>query len=332
MSFVSDIIHTQDIASAIESYCLTNQFSHCVFLVDENTKQFCLPFLNSTDRQVIEIKAGESFKTFHQLENIIAQMSEFGMQKNSILINLGGGVVSDIGGFAASIYQRGIRFVNIPTTLMAMVDAAIGGKNGVDFNHLKNFVGVFNLPQAVFVSPQFLDTLPKNELNSAWAEIIKMGIIYNEELYNNIINHQSLFEIIKTCSKLKNEITVLDFKDQNIRQLLNFGHTIGHALESWYLSIQQPILHGVAVAKGMLYEIELAQQLGYLNIQDANAMKAMIHAQLKIDAITEMEFDGLKPFLKKDKKNHTDGIVFSLPTAIGKGKWGIEVSLENLNF
>lgn len=332
MSIVSDIIHTHDIASDFESYCLTYQLSHCVFLLDENTKQFCLPFLNSTDRQVIEIKAGESFKTFQQLENIIAQMSEFGMQKNSVLINLGGGVVSDMGGFAASIYQRGIRFVNIPTTLMAMVDAAIGGKNGVDFNHLKNFVGVFNLPQAVFISPQFLDTLPKNELNSAWAEIIKMGIVYNEDLYNDILNHQSLFEIIKTCSKLKNEITALDFKDQNIRQLLNFGHTIGHALESWYLSIHQPILHGVAVAKGMLYEINLAQQVGYLNIQEANAMKVLIHAQLKIAPITEKEFAGLKPFLKKDKKNQKDGIVFSLPTAIGKGKWGIEVSLENLNF
>jgi 3-dehydroquinate synthase len=327
----SSIIHTLDIASSFESYCQTNQISHFVFLIDENTKQSCLPFFNHLNPIFINIKAGEANKTYQKLEYIIAQMSELGMQKNSVLINLGGGVISDIGGFAASIYQRGIRFINIPTTLMAMVDAAIGGKNGVDFNHLKNFIGVFNLPNAVLISPQFLKTLPQNEIESAWSEVIKMGIIYNQQLFNNIHNELDLYEIIKTCSNLKSEITLLDFRDQNIRQLLNFGHTIGHALESYYLSINQPILHGFAVAKGMLFEIDLAQKLNMISIEESKSMKLMIQTKVRVESINHNEFEGLKSFLIKDKKNINSNIVFSLPTGIGKGKWGIELSIESLN-
>jgi 3-dehydroquinate synthase len=330
MNTGSDIIHTHDIAKTFDSYCHNNQITNVFFLVDENSKHYCLPFFNHLNPLFIEIKSGESHKSYQEVEKIITQMSELGIQKNSVLVNLGGGVISDIGGFAASIYQRGLRFINIPTTLMAMVDAAIGGKNGVDFNHLKNFVGVFNLPKAVLISPQFLKTLPQNELESAWAEVIKMGIIYNKNLYDSILKDFDLFEIIKTCSILKNEITSLDFKDQNIRQLLNFGHTIGHALESYYLSIEQPLLHGFAVAKGMLFELDLAHQLNLINNHENKEMKAMIQCKMKVDVINDTEFEGLKPFLSKDKKNINTNIVFSLPTGIGKGKWGIEFSIESL--
>lgn len=327
---VSGLTFTKDIAETLKAWCSEKAYNHVYILCDTNTYEHCYPIIKAISDKVIVVPAGESHKQLRLLEEIVEQLVAFGAKQQHLLLNLGGGVVTDIGGFAASVYRRGMKFINVPTSLMAMADAAIGGKNGVDHRHLKNYIGTFYTPEEVFISTQFLATLPLEEFESAWAEVIKTGAILDAGLFKMIETSASFDDILERCGRCKQQVIQADLYDRSERQLLNFGHTIGHAYESYYLSLSQPVKHGIAVAKGMLAESEIAFKKGFLTEADRDRIQQLIQTKMAVTAINDDEWAALKELLWADKKNTGTEITFSLPVGIGKGKYGIKLTLEEI--
>jgi 3-dehydroquinate synthase len=323
------VYYQQDGIDKLNKFIEDEKPSKIVILVDENTHENCYPKLIidiSTDIpiELVEIQAGEEYKTIETCYQLWLSLSEIGIDRKSLMINLGGGVVTDLGGFVASTYMRGIKFINIPTTLLAMSDASVGGKTGVDLENLKNFVGTFSLAEMVIVHSQFLETLDEHQLKSGFAEILKHALIADETQWNELklIDYKdinSLANFLPRTIKVKSNIVEKDFKEQNIRKNLNFGHTIGHALESYFLTSTHPILHGEAVAMGILAEIYLAKQIQILS---ENEFKEIETELLKIYTIYEFDencFDFIFTAMKKDKKNENQEYRFSLIDRIGNG-------------
>ena len=325
-----ELVFTKTISESLKQYCSLNQVKNAVVLCDSNTRVHCLPLLSEFNFPVIECPAGEQSKSFEQVSFIVNQLVNLNADRHTHLINLGGGMVSDLGGFVASIYKRGIPFINIPTSLLGMVDAGIGGKTGIDFLNYKNILGAFNHPKAIFISTGFLKTLPKEEFISAWSEVIKTATVANEELFHTIENNGELDEIIKQCALTKTKLVEMDFRDQNIRQLLNFGHTIGHALESYQLEVNTPIHHGVAVAYGMLTELKIALHLENISQEEFNRIAALIKTKVEYEIEEDGLFDSYSKYLLGDKKNNDSNISFSLPKSIGNGQYQCKVSLDQL--
>ncbi len=329
------IIFSQDILKSLKEFCVKKKFSNLIFIFDKNTEKYCASFFKNDVKNKIVIAAGEQNKNLETYCYIIQKLIELKANKNTLVVNIGGGMLTDIGAFAAATYQRGIPFINIPTTLVGMVDAAIGGKTGIDFENYKNYLGIFAQAERVFISPNFLKTLPKKQIESGWAEILKTGVIANKKLIELVGIEAPIDEIIYYCAKTKYAIVQQDLKDKNVRQLLNFGHTIGHAYESYRLSINKPILHGFAVAKGILAESKIAYKLGKISEIDYSIIKKLIKIYTFQTEITLKEFELMKKWLKADKKNKSNEIIFSLPNAIGKGEFGISIAerlLKNLIF
>lgn len=331
MTDTSNLIFTDTAGFVLKEYLEGKQVANPVLVCDRNTYEFCYPRLDLSSDRIVIIEPGEQNKTLDSLSVMLEKLHEFEVRRNDWIINLGGGVVSDLGGFAASIYQRGLRYVNVPTTLLAMADAAIGGKTGVDYKHLKNYIGTFHLPNAVIISTEFLSTLPEDHLIAAKAEIIKAGIIYDSELFEMIENQVSIGALIHRCAHDKSELVRMDFKDEHIRQLLNFGHTIGHAYESLMLENTTPVLHGFAVAIGMLAELKLAVGKGFLSLADYDRMVAVIRQNIPVSDVSHEDLSKLGKFLLADKKNRDQGVVFSLPSGIGKGKHGIRLGVHEIS-
>ena len=293
-----------------------SEYSKIGILVDENTKEFCLPLLSEIKESVIiEIKSGEENKNIDSCNLIWEALTKNCFDRNSLLINLGGGVIGDMGGFCASTYKRGIEFIQIPTSLLAMVDASIGGKLGVDFNGLKNQVGLFSNPKSVIINPKFLETLPEDELRSGFAEVVKHALIVDKNLWDHLKNNpfQDLDweEIIETSVQIKNKIVISDPKEKGERKKLNFGHTFGHAIESYYLQKGTPILHGEAIFMGIILESELSS----LSVSEKNDIKNYILSNFGLP-YTPPKSDLLN-FLRNDKKNKEEKINFSLLNTIG---------------
>ena len=291
-------------------------YSKVAILVDENTKRNCLPKLPQLENSIIiEVTSGEINKSISSCNYIWEQLSEHNFDRDSLLINLGGGVIGDMGGFAASTYKRGIDFIQVPTTLLAMVDASVGGKLGVDFNGLKNQIGLFNNPESVLIFPEFLETLPENQLKSGYAEVVKHALISDNNLWEEIIsvpfNEMNWGEIIETSINIKNKIVLSDPYEKGERKKLNFGHTFGHAVESYYLEKGTPILHGEAVLMGILLEVEMS----LVSQEQNNEIKNYILFNFSLP-FTPKKSD-LLPFLMNDKKNKVGKINFSLLTKIG---------------
>ena len=224
--------------------------SKVFILTDENVAPFWLPeveyWLNCKNAVEIVIKAGERHKNLQTVQRIWKTLMKYQSDRNALLINLGGGVITDLGGFAASTYKRGIKFINIPTTLLAMMDAAIGGKTGIDFGGSKNQIGTFVEAEEVIIDPVFLETLPQREICSGLAEMLKYGFVADSNLLNvNLENYQ---QYITRCGEIKREIVKQDPTEKGLRKILNFSHTLGHAIESYCLTTDYPLLHGEAVA------------------------------------------------------------------------------------
>ncbi|MGY8989132.1 MAG: 3-dehydroquinate synthase [Flavobacteriales bacterium] len=293
-----------------------SKYSKIGILVDENTKEFCLPLLSEIKKSIImEIKSGEENKNIDSCNLIWEALSKNSFDRNSLLINLGGGVIGDMGGFCASTYKRGIDFIQIPTSLLAMVDASVGGKLGIDFNGLKNQVGLFSNPKLVIINPKFLETLPENELRSGFAEVVKHALIIDKNLWERLKNSNLLEldweEIIETSVQLKNKIVISDPKEKGERKKLNFGHTFGHAIESYYLQKGTPILHGEAIFMGIILESEISS----LSVSEKNDIKNYILSNFSLP-YTPSKSDLLN-FLRNDKKNFEEKINFSLLEGIG---------------
>jgi len=302
-------------------------YSQIAILVDENTRELCLPILikqvpSLKTAIVIEIKSGEENKNIGTCSFIWEALTNNNFDRNSLLINLGGGVIGDMGGFASSTYKRGISFVHIPTTLLAMVDASVGGKLGIDFNGLKNQIGLFNNPKAVLINPVLLETLPENQLKSGFAEIVKHALISDKSLWKKLTS--TPFEsldwetIIETSVQIKNTIILADPLEHGERKKLNFGHTFGHAIESYYLEKDTPILHGEAVFMGMILETEISN----LSDIDKNEIKNYILSNFALPYTPKK--NNLHKFLLNDKKNKDSKINFSLLKSIG------DCSIDNM--
>ena len=291
-------------------------YSKIAILVDENTKRDCFPKLQKLENSiVIEIKSGEEYKNINSCNFIWEQLTKHNFDRNSLLINLGGGVIGDMGGLCASTYKRGIDFVQIPTTLLSMVDASVGGKVGINFNQFKNHIGLFNNPKAVFISIDFLESIPENQLKSGFAEVVKHALISDNSLWKRLLSIPFVDldweDIIETSVHIKNKIVLADPFEKGERKKLNFGHTFGHAIESYYLEKGTPILHGEAVFMGMILETEIS----HLSETDKNEIKNYILSNFALP-YTPKKYN-LHKFLINDKKNQSGKINFSLLNKIG---------------
>ena len=318
----------------------SKDYSSIFVLVDDNTENHCLPlFLSqfSIDREieVISIAAGEEHKHLQTCLGVWETLSELGGDRKSLLINLGGGVVTDLGGFVASTFKRGIDFINIPTTLLSMVDASVGGKTGVDLGPLKNQVGTICNPEAVIIYPAFLSTLPANEYRSGYAEMLKHGLIqdaaYWQQLadYKNISTDQILTHI-KHSVMIKQNVVAQDPNELALRKILNYGHTFGHAIESHFLvePTKNKLLHGEAIAIGMIMEAYLSTSLLGFTELERDAIKTTFNSIYPKVQISSKDQEKIIKLLAFDKKNSHGKVKFALLEGIGKPKWDIEVPTE----
>jgi len=310
-------------------------------LTDHNTRKFCLPVLTGNlpelaQKPVFSLSPGEQTKSLSNLEGIWNWLMEQGAVKDSLLINLGGGVVSDLGGFAAGTYKRGIRYINIPTSLIGQADAAVGGKTGINISGVKNQAGLFCNPSAVFINPSFLLTLPENHLKSGFAEIIKCSALSGNGFWETVKNKSglhgdNLFNLILETVNFKCGIVADDPYEQSSRKMLNFGHTVGHALESFYnLPGQAGMLHGEAVAAGMICEAYLSYEIAGLPGPELEEISTFIHTFFELNPIENCFLDEYLKMMDHDKKKTGEGLVFSLLESLGRPVLDRTVDRENL--
>ncbi len=280
-------------------------------LVDENTHEYCLPTLlgnleTTVPYEILEIEPGEEMKTLNTAAQLWEILAEFEADRKAVLINLGGGVITDLGGFIASTYKRGIRFINIPTTLLGMCDASIGGKTGIDHGYIKNSIGTFAESDLTLIYPDFLKTLPFEELRSGFAEMLKHGLIADKQHWLDLtslseLKAELIYLHIKRSCEIKTETVKADFHENNIRKTLNFGHTIGHAVESFFLQSGKPILHGEAVALGMICETRLSVLQGMLANDEADEIMQNIFRLFPKTDLADISPEQLLELMKSDK-------------------------------
>ncbi len=307
-----------------------NNYSSIYILVDEQTNEFCLPqFLPQIETnctiEIIEIETGEEQKNIQTCLEIWNILSDYGADRKSVIINLGGGVITDLGGFIAATFKRGIDFINVPTTLLAMVDAAIGGKNGVDLGSLKNQIGVIQLPKTILVDFSFLKTLPQNQMRSGLAEMLKHGLIYDKNYWNKFktldnLSTQDLNELIYESIQIKLNIVSNDINETGLRKTLNFGHTLGHAIESHFLQSSKKLLHGEAIAIGMILESFISFKKDMLSEAEFNEINMLINSIFPKILFTKNDINELIKLLIFDKKNEYGKVNFVLLEKIGQCK------------
>ncbi len=326
--------------TALNQYLKETNPSQIFILVDENTHENCLPTLlanleTETPFEIIEIEAGEEAKNINTATQLWEILSDFEADRKSLMINLGGGVITDMGGFVASTYKRGIKFINIPTTLLSMCDASIGGKTGIDHQYLKNIIGTFAEAEHILVYPKFLETLDFVELRSGFAEMLKHGLIACENHWNDLIalndlTSEKIAPHIENSMMIKENVVTKDFKEQNIRKTLNFGHTIGHAVESLFLKTNKIIPHGEAVALGMIMETQLSLLENLISEETAERIIQQIKKFYPYISIAEFNNEEILSLMLNDKKNENGKINFSILTAVGKCNFDYKVSKENI--
>lgn len=311
---------------------LSKHFYQSYFILcDENTLQYCLPLLvrscpKLAVAEIIEVESGEGSKSLEINASIWQTLIENKADKKSLLINLGGGVISDLGGFTASVYKRGIDFLNIPTSLLAMADASVGGKTGINFLTLKNVLGTFSEPKAVFIYPPFLSTLPERHLQNGIIEIYKIALVSDKKLWKLLTNDKtSLDDLITKGIALKNKIVNKDPKDNGHRKILNFGHTIGHALESVFIQTDDELLHGEAVLIGMLMESHLAFQKKLISKQILNSVTNTFRDSFFFPVLDDSAFTEMMSHMTNDKKNKNGTLLFALICGIGESMYDIAI-------
>ncbi len=316
-------------------------------LLDENTKKHCLPLIADIDQiknsELIEIESGEKNKSLKTVEFVWKTLTTKDADRSSLLINLGGGIIGDLGGFAASTFKRGIDFINIPTTLLSQVDASVGGKTGINFSGLKNEIGVFNHPKYVIIDSSFNRTLDKRNILSGWAEMLKHAIIFDEKDWQNLISYDikqtgfnKLNQLISRSVSIKNYFVEKDPKEKGIRKALNFGHTFGHAFESLYMNTENEILHGEAVAHGIICELYLSYKICNFSSEKLDKIVSYLlntYTKLKFN---EADYEKIIDLTGHDKKNEGLNINFTLLEDFGKIKINQncdrEIITETLNW
>ncbi len=305
----------------------TARFSKVFLLTDNNVHHHCLPIIAQhvsefRNIEVLEIEAGEAQKNIEIAGQLWRSLIELGADKNSLLVNLGGGVITDLGGFVAATFKRGMHFINIPTTVLGAVDAAIGGKTGVDFGHLKNQIGVIQQANGVFINPVFFDSLSDTEFYSGLAECVKHILLGKPELWPVLESwnedlRQFVAQHINTLAQVKADVVAQDPYEEGMRMQLNYGHTLGHALESYLMEKGKPIPHGIAVVWGMVAENKLALDTGFLDADTCKRVNYILERTFTIPTITSDDIPALVALCKHDKKNKGNAIRFSLLKAVG---------------
>ena len=308
-------------------------------LADENTAEHCVQRLQSVygviSENLLVVEAGETSKNVEIVYQLWSELLESGADRNSTLLNIGGGVITDLGGFVASTFKRGITFINIPTSLMAMADAAIGGKTGIDLGPVKNQVGTFAWPDSVLVLPEFLESLPSDELRSGYVECLKHALLTDEKLLNKLmaISPSELSaELLEEIVRVKIDVVNEDPNENGKRKSLNLGHTVGHGIEGLLLEQGNPISHGNAVLLGLIAELKMAEQQFGLDssvVKNIQEFAAVNYSELRSLNLDESRIYDLMKF---DKKNNQGEIRFALLKSVGDCAIDIALSEEDVLF
>lgn len=331
------ISFNKDCYLSINQYLNDLNASIIFLLVDSNTHTFCLPYFLShietnTTIEIIEIESGEEHKNIETCLGVWNTLTELGADRKSVIINLGGGVITDLGGFVACTFKRGIKYINVPTTLLSMVDASVGGKTGVDLGNLKNQIGLISSSDLVLIDTKFLETLPKNQMNSGLTEMLKHGLITNDvywkKMVNYIFNDGNLDDLIYESVVIKHEVVTKDPNETGLRKTLNYGHTLGHAIESYCLENpnKPSLLHGEAIAIGLILECYISHKLLGFQLEKLQNVKETILKLFPIIEFTKRDIDEIIELMKFDKKNTHGNINFVLLEDIGKHKLDCQVN------
>ena len=316
-----------------------NQQRRLFVLCDENTRFHCLPKLKNAVSmpffELMTVPSGENSKTIATATALWEQLLAKNADKGSVLLCLGGGMITDLGGFVAATFKRGIDFVFVPTSLMAQADAAIGGKNALNLEHAKNQIGLFSPPNAIFIYTQFLQTLPEKEIQSAYAEMLKHGLIADKNYWNQLKKSKSIVQIpsmeyIKKSVEIKTAICQQDEKEENIRKKLNFGHTIGHALEAFFLSSNTPLSHGEAVAMGIVAESHLSWQAGLLDKDSLMEITHFFQEKFTFPQINKEDYTTITAYLAADKKRRNQYFNFTFLEQIGSSAINQQATKEQI--
>jgi 3-dehydroquinate synthase len=335
-----DVCMEKDSFSYFQSFMQANRFSSVYILCDTSTVKYCLPLFLQKNKflknvPVFIIPEGEKNKNLATVTACWDFLLDQGADRRSLLICLGGGVVCDLGGFAASAFKRGIRFVHIPTTLLAMADASVGGKTGVDFHGYKNLIGSITQPEGVFIYDGFLKTLPGRHIHNGWAEIIKTALIGHPRLWKEFlalktIPSDHLYDFISESVQVKNRIVLKDPNEKHLRQILNFGHTAGHAIETYFLKKKNSLLHGEAVVIGMCIELCLGKILQITEAKTAIEAILFLKENFSLRKFSTSEINALLKLMRHDKKNKSGSLNFALIKKTGKHALNVIAASEEV--
>lgn len=331
-----NIKFTENTAADLAQFLKLKFYSSVCVLSDRNTYEYCYPLIREglPAHQNIIIPAGEEYKTLQTCETIWGKMTSLQMDRHALMIIIGGGVLGDMGGFCAATYKRGIDFVLIPTTLLSQVDASIGGKLGIDFQHFKNHIGIFQTPVLTLLDAGFLSTLPPGEKRSGFAEVIKHALIADAPMWNDIRLHgleeQNWAILLEHSVNVKLNVVQQDPYEKGLRKILNAGHTIGHAVETYLLQSGRKILHGEAIAIGLICETFLSSQRCMLEKTEfEEIMKYILSVYGKVN-LDKHEDETIAQLTTQDKKNKGNKILCVLLEGIGNAKWDCEISKEEV--
>ncbi len=322
------------LTESLPGFLETHSYSGIFVIADTLTRRHCYPRLKPLlpKHRLVTIASGEVHKTLATCEEIWSAMTEAELDRHALVINLGGGVIGDMGGFCAATYKRGIDFIQVPTTLLSQVDASVGGKLGIDFKGLKNHLGVFTLPVRVLIDPLFLQTLSQRELRSGFAEIIKHCLIADgakwDEVRKKDMEEQDWADLIAHSVAIKQRVVAEDPKERGLRKILNFGHTLGHAVETWFLGKPKPeqLLHGEAIAVGMIMESYLAYRKKMITKATLMEIEEFLFAVYGKVTIRPEDIEPIIGLTRQDKKNRGREVRFSLLAGAGNCTYDIAVS------
>ncbi len=330
------IIRSESELDLIGDYICKHNFSNIFILTDPNTRRYCWPVLRTRlpcKTRLIASNITEQTKNLSSVQYIWDTLFEHRADRKSVLVNLGGGVISDVGGFAASTFKRGISYINIPTSLLAMVDASIGGKTGINYFGGKNQIGTFHPPERLFVYPGFLQTLPRKELLSGLAEMLKHGLIYDEAYFYETKDYtnRNISELIEKSIRIKFTIVNQDKKEEGVRQILNFGHTVGHALESFFQQYSgSSVTHGHAIGMGMVAEAFLSRKFAGLDADSFRIIRETFQQLYDFSVLDLVDTGKVLQLMRLDKKNVSGEIRFVLLEQIGKAVYNKKLPLHEV--
>lgn len=335
-----NIYFNDDCYTYLAQLLVAGSYSRIFILSDENSAAHCLPnflanLVTEIPIELLEIEPGEDNKNIHTCIQLWEALTELGADRKSVMINIGGGVLTDLGGFVALTFKRGMDFINVPTTLLSMVDASVGGKTGIDLGVLKNQIGIISNPKAVLVDTRFLETLPIEQMRSGLAEMLKHGLIADRAYWNEFAGLEQLTlddlgDLIHRSVEIKNEVVTQDPLEKGLRKILNFGHTLGHAIESYFLESEDKdaLLHGEAIAIGMILESYIAKETGLLSETEYREIKEVISSLYAPVNFSAKDIEIVISLLVHDKKNEGGEVNFTLLEKIGSAV--INKNVENL--